>query len=388
MPKARQVTLSALAAGVVASTFVVVACLIRRPGSPQGAAPIGRGAPPGEAEIRADEEVVFFPSFGYLAPDRPTWVILIHGWIYEPERDSVIRGMILDRFRRFLGLDEYEAEAAIFTERARAFLVDNERGKRITICLGGKRFSLEESGPNGHFQGTGRLSTDDVEPLRAARDTEGSWLHFEAQTRKKDTRTFAGTVQLIGQAGLSVISDIDDTIKISEVADRKALLANTFLREFQAVPGMAKIYQGWGAAGARFHYVSGSPWQLYKPLSEFLRSAGFPAGTFHLRSFRWKDSTVAALFTSPEAMKRETIASILTLFPRRKFILVGDSGEKDPEIYGALAREYPKQVVRILIRDVRGEDSPSPRFEQAFAGVAAGRWTVFREPEKLDPRVP
>jgi Uncharacterized conserved protein (DUF2183) len=81
-----------------------------------------------------------------------------------------------------------------------------------------------------------------------------------------------------------VISDIDDTIKITEIpAGFKVVVINTFFRDFVAAPEMAKMYQGFN--GASFHYVSGGPWQLYGPLSEFLFSekAGFPEGTFHMK---------------------------------------------------------------------------------------------------------
>ena len=104
-----------------------------------------------------------------------------------------------------------------------------------------------------------------------------------------DDRRFEGQVQLLGRTGISIVSDIDDTIKISEVPVRKELLANTFLRDFKAVPGMSEAYRQWVAAGASLHYVSASPWQLYSALSEFMEQQKFPKGSFHLRLFRLKD---------------------------------------------------------------------------------------------------
>ena len=157
-------------------------------------------------------------------------------------------------------------------------------------------------------------------------------------TRPGDNRRFAGAVQLIGPRGFSVISDIDDTIKITEVGDRRALLANTFLREFREVPGMAALYRRWAKEGVFFHYVSASPWQLYAPLAAFLEAACYPSGSVHLKGFRWADTSLLDLFSSAEKTKRQAIEPILALFPHRRFILVGDSGERDPEIYAALAR--------------------------------------------------
>ena len=63
--------------------------------------------------------------------------------------------------------------------------------------------------------------------------------------RNGDQRVFIGDVSLFGKAGMTVISDIDDTIKITQVRDRRAALRNTFLEPFAPVPGMAKVYSGW-----------------------------------------------------------------------------------------------------------------------------------------------
>ena len=181
-----------------------------------------------------------------------------------------------------------------------------------------------------------------------------------------------------------MISDIDDTIKITEVRDRHAALRNTFLREFQAVPGMAEFYQTLGRSNhAAVHYISASPQQLYEPLAAFVRSNGFPAGTFTLKEFRWKDKSFFSLFANPEQYKSGVIEPLMKQFPNRKFILIGDSGERDPEIYARLAREYPQQIARIFIRDVTGEPAASERYVKAFRDVPPERWQVFRVPDEL-----
>ena len=145
--------------------------------------------------------------------------------------------------------------------------------------------------------------------------------------RPGDDRRFASVAFLLADSGVSVVSDIDDTVKISEVRDKQKLLRNTFMHEFQAVPGMADTYRTWAAAGAAFHYVSASPWQLFDPLDAFFKAASFPAGSLHLKQFRWKDSSFFSLFQDPVAYKKPIIAGLLTRYPHRRFVLVGDSGE-------------------------------------------------------------
>ena len=103
------------------------------------------------------------------------------------------------------------------------------------------------------------------------------------RSSRRTAGTFAGVVHFPSPQGVSVISDIDDTIKISEVKDRKLLLQNTFFRPFQAVPGVPDKYRQWAEAGVAFSSVSASPWQLYDPLANFFRQVGFPHATFHLK---------------------------------------------------------------------------------------------------------
>jgi phosphatidate phosphatase APP1 len=178
-----------------------------------------------------------------------------------------------------------------------------------------------------------------------------------------------------------VISDIDDTIKVSVVRDRVEMLRNTFLRPFRAVNGMSALYARWAANGAVFHYVSSSPWQLYAPLERFMDEAGFPAGGIHLR-WLLKRGEKYDLTASSMTHKLTTIAALLALHPRRSFVLVGDSGEKDPEIYGEIARKNPGRITRILIRKAPLADESAARYEAAFAGLPATLWQVFAEPAR------
>lgn len=342
---------------------------------------------PAQSAVDADEEIAFFTTSGHLEETGEYWCVRIHGWVYEPEHDSIRRAAALGVLRRVLGLDEGAAETALFRERARLFLVDNERDERIRIRSGGRTHELEPSGANGHTVTTLRIAAADVRSATATAASRGYVVAFEAALAEGDGRRFGGTVQLVPPKGVSVISDIDDTIKVTDVRDRKALLANTFLRDFRAVPGMADVYRAWADHGAVFHYVSASPWQLYGPLSGFLRAEGFPAGSFHMKLFRLKDSTFFDLFADPEVGKTAAIETILTAFPERRFVLVGDSGEKDPEIYGRVARKHPRQIDRIFVRNVTGEDAGGERFRAAFDAVPRDQRMLFRNANELPRRL-
>jgi phosphatidate phosphatase APP1 len=167
------------------------------------------------------------------------------------------------------------------------------------------------------------------------------------------------------------------------VTDRRKLLANTFLREYRPVEGMAGVYRQWSDRGVSIHFVSSSPWQLYEPLSQFLRASGFPPATLHLKRFRLKDSSFWDLFADPLATKPPIIESLLQAYPQRRFVLIGDSGEQDPEVYGQIARRFPRQIAFVYIRDVTGEAASSSRYQRAFQDVPQERWQVFTDPAVL-----
>ena len=330
------------------------------------------------SNLKPDESVILYPALA--ARTRAGWEVQLHGLVFEPERHRLMTRAL----RRLLGIDEEEitaAEAATFNERCQYFLVDNERGKKFSILLDGMPFLLGSSAANGHFQS--RLIWKPSGSALAAAATNGT-LSLKVAFNETGGRTAPLEVHFLEPTGLSVISDIDDTIKVSDVLNRKALLKNTFCCPFQPVTGMAEVYRAWeNSFNARFHYVSAGPWQLYLPLAGFTRSNGFPAGTFHLKEFRVKDRSALNLFESPERYKTGVIEPLLRQFPKRQFVFVGDSGEKDPEIYGALARRFPEQVRHIFIRDVTKESAQAPRYQKAFADVPANIWQVFRDPQEI-----
>ena len=131
-----------------------------------------------------------------------------------------------------------------------------------------------------------------------------------------------------------------------------------------------------------FHYVSGGPHQLYPALAAFLQAEDFPQGTVHLRSI----DLAAEIFSAgsdTRPHKLAVIGQLLGDFPGRRFVLVGDSAEQDPEIYGELARVHPDRIAAILIRDVTGEPFDAPRYAAALRGLPDGMVRLFTDPGQL-----
>ena len=329
--------------------------------------------------LRTDEEVMFFPTTArYLTADAVE--LGVEAWVYEKERRPGIAAV----FRRYLRLDPATLtpeENAAFLERVRLFLTDSEGGKLVPITVTTpltdepRSLGLPVTPPSGRT--SARLNIP--APLQA----DAEWIAFEARGPSK---TFRGRALLVPEEGVSVVSDIDDTIKHTHVLDRREMLLNTFTRPFAAVPGMADLYRrthGISGTNTRFHYVSGGPHQLWPMIERFLQDEAYPDGSVHMRSINWRVEVFGESMGTL-GHKLTTIAGLIRDFPRRRFVLVGDSGERDPEIYGQIAREFPTQVAGVHIRDVTGEPRDGLRYTEAFRGVPAGLWSLFTEPETVD----
>jgi phosphatidate phosphatase APP1 len=314
-----------------------------------------------------DEALVVFPTYAAQIDDKAK--LTVHAWVYEPEDDSSSRKIALDELaQRF---EVKSVQRPVFERRMRSFLVDNQRGKSVSAEVSGEAIDLGRTGPDGHVE-----KTIDVKL--------GSQASLQIRVSMGGLEQSL-SVPVIGPRGVSVVSDIDDTIKVTEVLDKKALLTNTFLEEFRAVEGMAPVYAKWAERGMPIHYLSASPWQLEKELRDFLKSAGFPEGPLHLRKARTKSlKTPKVLLEGARKHKLAELKELLRRFPSRTFILVGDAGEQDPEIYGEMFRSAPERIDRIAIRKVNGADHSEARWKAAFARVPQERWRLFEDPALLE----
>ncbi|MEM7184918.1 MAG: phosphatase domain-containing protein [Spirochaetota bacterium] len=328
--------------------------------------------------VKLEEDILFFPTAANYNPRLGVWEIPIHGQIFEKEEKSWIRKIFIKSLRKTLDIPKNTQYSSHFQERLRWFLVDNQRWKTVSIKLGEKSYKLKPSRANGHFVRKLVLSAQEVEDLLQTKSSIG----YQAILAENDPRIFQGEVSFPKETGISIVSDIDDTIKYSDVRNKKNLLKNSFLFRFSAIPGMAEFFQQLQQNKVQFHYVSASPWQLYPLLKDFLQEEGFPKGIFHLKKFRVKDSDFFNLFMPGLDYKYRSIEPILQKFPKRRFILIGDSGEKDPEAYSVIAKRHPQQINKILIRLAYPE--AKSRFEKLFSHLPREKWQVFSAADEID----
>lgn len=229
----------------------------------------------------------------------------------------------------------------------RSLTASNLKGARVELSFLGAEAQVT-SDEGGNFQAT--LTPPKGRHFPAGRQ--------EAQALVMGTRVTARVEVLSDAVPFLVISDFDDTLAVSEVTHPDKLLTNALLREGDtqlAVSGMAGFYGCLGTPGQApaFALVSGSPVQFLPRVSTFLAKNGFPPGFgLYLR-----DLGPGTLSGYKQPILRELL---------RRFslpvVLVGDSGEKDPEVYAQIRDEFPGRVRAIYIRDA-GHAENAARFK-------------------------
>jgi len=321
--------------------------------------------------IASDERVVFFPTAANQI-NATHWNVPIHGWIFQPEAESRKRKAIVRLVGNVFHVKS-EEEKRFLKQRLMPFAVDNQSMKFVNIQIGNELHRLSNrSAKDGHFFDNLILTEQEMQP-------KDGIVTFQAKDDKD--RIFPGEIHLIPSKGISIISDIDDTIKITNYLDKKEFYKNTFIRKFVAVPGMAELYSKFKVKyeNCCFHFVSASPYQLFEDLNKFTQEAGFPPATFYLKRIRVKDKSLLQLLADPQDYKIQHIEPLLKLFPERKFVMVGDSGEKDPEIYTQLFQKYPDQIEKVWIRNVNNASA------DRMDGIDADKWEYFSEGSDLLP---
>ncbi len=234
----------------------------------------------------------------------------------------------------------------------RRFETDEVPGARVRVCAGGAEREVTAD-DEGYFRC--RLVLDAPLPPGSWHDVE--YTLVEPPTEGESTTRGRALVPA-GTAAFGVISDMDDTVVRTDVTQmlrmvRTVLFGNARTR--LPFPGVAAFYralaEGGSAGGPNpLFYVSSSPWNLHDLLTEFLDLQGIPRGPLMLRD--WGISSTELAPTRHGSHKQGAIRDILDTYTSLPFILVGDSGQEDPEIYASIVHDHPGRVLAIYIRDV------------------------------------
>jgi len=224
------------------------------------------------------------------------------------------------------------------------------------------------------------LIDENIAGLQNLANEEG-WVKFElsfGNTKLKREillqNRFPGEMLIPGDnAKFGVISDIDDTILHTGVVSSlkwKVIINTMFKRATKrsqlegASDFYTKLHMGKSGDEANpIFYVSHSPWNLYRYLELFLKTNNFPKGPVLLRSMA---SFKMRKKSDEKPQKQKEISNLLTAYPGLPFILIGDSGEKDGDIYQEISTLFPGRIKAIYLRSVN-HSKRMARIENLFA---------------------
>ena len=169
-------------------------------------------------------------------------------------------------------------------------------------------------------------------------------------------------------AKFGIISDIDDTILVTEVPNLPAAVVNVFFKHparRKAVAGMSEFYGKLSQLlpVSPFFYLSTSPWNVEAGIRDFIRIHDFPRGPLLLRDF---DPRPKSFIPSGVQHKLEFADQLMSDFPDMRFILIGDDGQSDPSTYAKIAEKYPGRVAAIGIRRVSKKELAYFSFSRTF----------------------
>lgn len=222
-------------------------------------------------------------------------------------------------------------------------------------------------------------------------DTDEGWLEasvtledFPGRSQAPVTVTAPFLVPR-SSAQLGVISDIDDTVirtGIAEPLKNIRTIVESDAEARVAFPGLAPLYQGLERAGTQsalnpIFYVSSGSWKLYDLIARFKVLNAIPKGPVFMDD--WGIDESRWFKSSHGAHKTATIDQIMATYPALSFILVGDSGQHDAEIYAEAVRKHGSRIKAIWIRDV-SDDTRDTEVAALLREASDAGVTVFAEP--------
>ncbi|KAI5787730.1 hypothetical protein DFH27DRAFT_486905 [Peziza echinospora] len=292
-------------------------------------------------------------------------------------------------FLHTLGIVKGEAAERIAAKQIELFLNVIQPGRTLELQVNGPLGGTLNLGPAG----TNGISSN-ILPFPNLVSYEGNQVITNAGKLPSGYGQLNGfetmSTVFAEPTGWGVISDIDDTIKVTKVNSRIELLKHIFTLPSEPVAGTANLYGNILDVALNrpaWFYLSASPYNLYPSISTFLKDNRYPLGTLILRDMSWQELEAfiyKSLTEHTKEYKVDRISKIHGWFPDRKMVLIGDSTQKDPEVYGEVYKKFPGWIKAIYIRQVSGVDervekelNSAARFEKAFAGVPKGVWRVY-----------
>ena len=253
-------------------------------------------------------------------------------------------------YRRFVAL---EIPAALVRAR-----LDDQTTDASTGIEGYVQIEMDNTSPEAH--GWREIELELLGPLAQGQSACRTTGHVLVPDPRSD---------------VGVISDIDDTIIHTGLTETAGMLRTTLLHNASTrlpFPGAAAFYRalhdGVDGVGHPIFYVSGSPWNLYDMIEHFLTIQDIPPGPLFLKD--WGIDEHKFIREDTLAYKLARIDMLMETYPELDFVLIGDSGQEDPEIYAQAIEHWPQRVRAVYIRDVTRDDARDRAVRDLLEAVA------------------
>ncbi|MGB3541510.1 phosphatase domain-containing protein [Rubrivirga sp.] len=244
---------------------------------------------------------------------------------------------------------------------ARRFVTDDVPGARVEVTVGDVIVEAT-SDVDGYFEAALEV---EVCPSSLWRSATARVLDPAS-----DDDAHAYVQVPTADAQFVVVSDLDDTVLEAEAPHALRLawrVLSSSAETRRTLPGVRTLYRALvtddGQPVNPLVYVSDSPWDLYEHLTGALEHHGIPRGALHLRDLN--ENPMSWLDPDAHAHKLSAIGDVLDTYPDLDAVLIGDSGQKDPEVYQQIVARHAGRVRAVLIRHVAG-----PRREREVCQIA------------------
>ncbi|KAI9683645.1 MAG: hypothetical protein M1829_004950 [Trizodia sp. TS-e1964] len=341
-----------------------------------------------------DSQIAALPTKALNLPPYGNWTdkgwnVRFHGNIYK--QPNIPQSKLDDLANGFLigtSVDKLSPDEAKQARNLTAEIYVIQQGKQnVTLNLVPTNGSMAQSQAiNFPYLTTPEGDFDEFVPLA---NSGGSGLMPGNTTSKVQTLnsyvqgsdTGNATAYLVPTTGLTIISDIDDILRITKIYKPSEGLLNSFARAFTPWMNMPSIYSNWSQAlpDAHFHYLTTTPEQITPNYMSFIFNT-YPLGSFDTRPLNFSD--VAATLS----IRKFLLTKIFQTYPQRKFVLVADTSNSDVmRDYPAMVTDFPNQVQCIFLRNTSATDSDDrfPYDTSGFKNLNQSQYMFFTVPDDL-----
>jgi len=282
---------------------------------------------------------ILFLNIGYTKDN-----IVVYN-AYGNNHQLTVQGR-MQREREFKKVSKDDGVLRNLWRRIKQVKADDIKSKNINLYINHKTFKTKGD-DEGYFEFN--ITTQQLLPMGYHKIL----LNIEGNKNLHETNaTIIDSTPLVG-----IISDFDDTIIVSNVTNKISFGINTMFKNYKQrtlVPTMLERFkkilsQNPKGMPSTLFILSGSPQQLFRPIEQFLEYHHFPKHTLILKKAHGENLDP---LTDQFAYKTQKIKRLIKLYPNMKWVMFGDSGEKDNEVYRAIKEKYPKKVLKYYIRDV------------------------------------